>query len=96
MQNEVGYMMIEERGRPELKAIEPVKERILCLVEEMKVTHLQRLKKAYNDKFRGDNRKISWSTLKKYMDELKSEGNIRDELLTQGKRKTMYLYRTNF
>ncbi|MEW6040590.1 MAG: hypothetical protein AB1633_03620 [Elusimicrobiota bacterium] len=67
-------MRIEERGRPELKAMEPVKERMLELIEEMRVTHIQRLRKAYNDRFRNNHRKISWATLKKYLNEVNIYG----------------------
>ena len=88
-------MKMDERGRPDLQAVETIKQRIVELVEEIVVTHPERLRNAYNGKYRQD-RKLAWITLRKYLDQLKNEGKIREEIITEGKRRTISLIRTNF
>ncbi|OGS36440.1 MAG: hypothetical protein A2293_06590 [Elusimicrobia bacterium RIFOXYB2_FULL_49_7] len=88
-------MRFEESGRPGLDQLEPVKQRILGLIEEMKVAHPERLRKAYNEHYR-EGQKIAWITLRKYLDQLKNEGKIREEILSKGKKRTISLIRANF
>ena len=88
-------MKLEERGRPNLEAVESVKQKIVSLIEGVSVTHPERLRKAYNEQYR-QGRKISWITLRKYLDQLKNEGKIREEVITQGKRRTISVIRSNF
>ena len=88
-------MILNGRGRPCLEQVESVKQKIISLIEEMSVTHLERLRKVYNERYR-QGKKISWITLRKYLDKLKNEGKIREEVITQGKRRTISVIRCNF
>lgn len=90
-------MIIEDRGRPDLEDVETIKERLIQLIEALKVAHPERVRKAYNQQYRNQAKlKISWATIRKYIDELKNEGKIREEVLTKGKRRTISFIRTNF
>jgi len=88
-------MKLEERGRPSMEQVESVKQKIIGLIEEMRVVHPERLRKAYIARYRQDN-PISWHTIRKYLDQLKDEGKIREEVITKGKRRTISLVRANF
>jgi len=88
-------MIIDNRGRPNLEAVESIKQKIVGLIEQMTITHPERLRKAYNEHYRQGNG-LSWATLRKYLDQLKAEGKIREEVITQGKRKTISVIRSNF
>lgn len=90
-------MKIEDRGRPDLENIETIKERLIQLIEQVRVCHPERLRKAYNKQYRNQTKqKISWATIRKYLDSLKSEGKIHEEVITKGKRRTISFIRVNF
>ena len=88
-------MMLDGRGRPDLEVVESIKQKIITLIEEMSVTHPERLRKAYNERYRQDKR-IGWMTVRKYLDQLKNEGKIIEQVITQGKRRTISIIKTNF
>ncbi|OGR46959.1 MAG: hypothetical protein A2X34_09705 [Elusimicrobia bacterium GWC2_51_8] len=88
-------MRLDERGRPGLEQLEAIKQRILGLIEEMKVAHPERLRKAYNEHYR-QGQKIAWITMRKYLNQLKNESKIREEIISKGKKRTISLIRANF
>ncbi|OGR74279.1 MAG: hypothetical protein A2089_03825 [Elusimicrobia bacterium GWD2_63_28] len=88
-------MRLDERGRPGLDQLEGIKERIIGLIEELGMAHPARLRKAYNEHYR-QGQKISWITMRRYLDQLKAEGKIREEVITSGKKRTISVIRANF
>lgn len=90
-------MIIDESGRPDLEEVEMIKGRLIQIIEEVKVSHPERIRRIYNQKFRnGTSRKIAWITIRKYLDQLKVEGKIREEIITKGKRRTISFIRANY
>ena len=90
-------MKIGGSGRPGLEEVEPIKQRLIQLISFLKIAHPERIRKAYNQEFRNEPlRKISWISIRKYLNELKNEGKIKEEVLTQGKRRTISFIKLNF
>lgn len=83
-------MKIGCSGGPDLEDIEAVKQRLIQLIAFLKIAHPERIRKAYNQQYRNEPmRKISWITIRKYLNELKNEGRIKEEIMTRGKRRTI-------
>ncbi|MFH1230935.1 MAG: hypothetical protein V1709_05500 [Planctomycetota bacterium] len=89
-------MKIGCSGRPGLEDIEAVKQRLIQLIAFLKISHPERIRKAYNQQYRSEPlRKISWISIRKYLNELKNEGKIKEEILTQGKKRTLSFIKLN-
>ena len=89
-------MKIGCSGRPGLEDFEPIKQRLIQLIEFLKIAHPERIRKAYNQQYRNEPlRKISWISIRKYLNELKNEGKIKEEILTRGKKRTISFIKLN-
>jgi len=85
----VGYLIEDhdKGGRPHLEATEGIKEKILEIIRENIVCYPTQIRMLYGKKHREGNLP-SWSTIRKYLDQLKVEKQIIETILHKGKTRT--------
>ena len=80
----------EKPGRPNLEESENVKTRLLNLIVELKISHPDQIKNVYNERYRKDARsKVTWRTIRKYLDDLLKECKIKQQIITKGDHRTI-------
>lgn len=77
----------DKGGRPPLEATEGIKARILDIIREQIVCYPTQIRILYGQIYR-DGALPSWSTVRKYLDQLKAEDAIVETILHKGKVRT--------
>lgn len=77
----------DKGGRPHLEATEGIKEKILEIIRENIVCYPTQIRILYGAKHRGGSLP-SWSTIRKYLDQLKAEQQVTETVLHKGKTRT--------
>ncbi|KKW22070.1 MAG: hypothetical protein UY62_C0012G0006 [Parcubacteria group bacterium GW2011_GWF2_50_9] len=77
----------DKGGRPRLEVTEGIKEKILTIIRENIVCYPTQIRVLYGQKYREGNLP-SWSTIRKYLDQLKAEKQIIETILHKGKART--------
>jgi len=84
----------DRRGRPDLEETDNIKEKILAILQETRVAHPGRIRTIYSQ---NHERVLSRATVRKYLDRLKEEGKIREEVITEGKTgRTISIVKINY
>jgi len=67
-----------------------ITEKIYDIIRDCKGTYPNRIKKDYFERYE---RKLSWGTVRNHLDILIKQGRIDEEIITEGTRRTLTLYR---
>ena len=96
MESKVRIKIEDKGGRPFLAEKEPIKDRIVELLSKLEVANPERVRKEYNESFRKDKPKLSWITLRRYLDKLIRENRIKENIMAQsehGRKRTSTILR---
>ena len=75
-----------------MEEIDGIKNKLIGIIGEVQTAHPERIRQKYKEKY---SKLLSWRTIRKYLDELLAEQKIREQVILEGKRRTISVFRAN-
>lgn len=86
-------MIIRDKpGKPSLQETKGIKQKMINIIREKQVINPEGIRKIYTERY-NEGKKVSWLTIRRYLNILKEESKIDEKVITQGTRRKISLIR---